>query len=94
MINEHDLNDLVMTALETTGDVPLDIKEQDGQTYLDMKKFLHKYTETVARMLSEQCDQAWYFDAANLIRQSAGIPISVTSDEQLNMKLHPEDDPE
>lgn len=94
MINEHDLNDFVMQALDTTGEVPLGVKEIDGQTYLDMKDFLHRYTETVARILSDQCDKAWYFDAANLIRQSAGIPISVSSDMQLNMKLHPEDDPE
>ena len=94
MINEHDLNDFVTTALETTGDVPLDVKEVDGQTYIDMKVFLHRYTETVARMLSEHCDQAWYFDAANLIRAEVGIPISVMSDEHQNERQHPEDDPE
>jgi hypothetical protein len=94
MINEHDLNDFVTQALETTGDVALDVKEHEGQTVLDMKNFLHKYTETVAKMLSDKCDKAWYFDAANLIRQTAGIPISVSSDIQMSMKLHPEDDPE
>lgn len=94
MINEHDLNDFVMSALTTTGDVNVDVKEQDGQTYLDMKNFLHRYTETVARMLSDQCDQAWYFDAANLIRAEVGIPISISSDEHQNERSHPEDDPE
>lgn len=94
MINEHDLNDFVVQALDTTGEVPLGVTEIDGQTYLDIKSFLHRYTETVARMLSEQCDKAWYFDAANLIRAEVGIPISVMSDEHQNERSHPEDDPE
>ena len=97
MINEHDIKafqDEIWDLLSEEDKV-MDVKTgEDGAQYLDMNNVLTAYTAKVAHLLSQKCDKAWYFDAANLIRQTAGIPISVVSDVQMSMKLHPEDDPE
>lgn len=97
MINEHDIQafqDEVWESLSET-DRKADVKtNEDGTQYLDLQNVFQAYTRKVAELLSQRCDNAWYYDAANLIRQTAGIPVSVTSDVQLSMKLHPEDDPE
>jgi hypothetical protein len=84
MINEHDIKAFRDELKEAITSEPI----QPGEHIMD---FLISKT---ASLLAQKCDKAWYWDAANLIRQTAGIPISVVSDMQLNMKLHPEDDPE
>ena len=97
MINEHDIQafqDEIWDSLSEEDKV-MDVKTgEDGAQYLDMNNVLTAYTKKVAELLSQKCDHAWYYDAANLIRQTAGIPVSIVSDVQLSMKLHPEDDPE
>jgi hypothetical protein len=97
MINEHDIQafqDEIWESLSES-DKKADVKTDDeGNQYLDLNNVLTSYTRKVAELLSQKCDNAWYYDAANLIRQTAGIPVSVSSDVQLSMKLHPEDDPE
>lgn len=97
MINEHDVEAFKDEIWETMSEDEKKVTfktDDSGDTIIDMGDVFTAYTEKMAHILAQKCDKAWYFDAANLIRQSAGIPISVTSDEQLNMKLHPEDDPE
>lgn len=97
MINEHDIQAFQDEIWESLSEQEKEIEiktDAEGNKYLDMNRVLMAYTAKVAHLLSQKCDKAWYFDAANLIRQTAGIPISVTSDVQLSMKLHPEDDPE
>lgn len=97
MINEHDIQAFQDEIWESMSEEErkADVKTaEDGTQYIDLQKVFKAYTQKMAHHLSQKCDKAWYFDAANLIRQTAGIPISVVSDMQLNMKLHPEDDPE
>jgi hypothetical protein len=84
MINEHDIQafrDELRKELR-------DYEPKPSESILDV------LIAKTASLLAQRCDHAWYYDAANLIRQTAGIPVSVTSDVQLSMKLHPEDDPE
>ena len=97
MINEHDIEAFKDEVWQSMA--PEDCKvifktEEDGTTIMELGEVFTAYTKKVAELLSQKCDKAWYYDAANLIRQTAGIPVSVTSDVQLSMKLHPEDDPE
>ena len=97
MINEHDIeafkDEIWQTMSEDEKKVTFKT-EESGDTIIDMGDVFTAYTQKMAEVLSQRCDAAWYYDAANLIRQTAGIPVSVTSDVQLSMKLHPEDDPE
>lgn len=84
MINEHDIEafrDELRKELR-------DYEPKPSESILDV------LISKTASLLAQKCDTAWYWDAANLIRQTAGIPISVVSDTQLSMRLHPEDDPE
>lgn len=78
MINNHDIEAFIDDAMKKMPETPLEMKtEEDGTGVIDFRNFLQNYTETVAKMLSEKCDKAWYFDAANLIRKTTGIPVSL-----------------
>ena len=68
MINEHDLNDLMDQVLQK---MPKEVSDET------LKATLADYTETLCKILAEQCDKAWYYDAANLIRKMTGIPVSL-----------------
>jgi hypothetical protein len=78
MINEHDIKDLIDKVYDRMSEPPtveLNTTE-DGQLALDIRKHMQLYTETLCKLMAEQCDQAWYYDAANLIRKMTGIPVS------------------
>jgi hypothetical protein len=97
MINEHDIEAFKDEIWETMSEDEKKVTfktDESGDTILEMGDVFTAYTQRMAEVLAKQCDQAWHYDAANLIRQTAGIPVSVVSDTQLHMKLHPEDDPE
>jgi hypothetical protein len=70
MLNEHDIKDMSIfeqayKAMPNTG--------------MDINDFVQEYGKTLAKMFAEKCDKAWYYDAANLIRAQAGIPVSCMS---------------
>lgn len=67
MLNEHDIRDL---CLRVKAIMPAVDSKNEAE-------YLQKYTETLCKMLAEQCDKAWYYDAANLIRKMTGIPVSL-----------------
>jgi hypothetical protein len=71
MINEHDIKD--MSIFEEA------YKAMPPQGMTSFNEFVHEYGKTLAKMFAEKCDKAWYYDAANLIRSQAGIPVSCMS---------------
>lgn len=79
MINEHDIKDLidqVYNRMPESSEVELNTNE-NGDLQLDIRKHMQVYTETLCKLMAEQCDKAWYYDAANLIRKMTGIPVSL-----------------
>lgn len=77
MINEHDIKDLTE---EVFAEMPED-------TSSDPMEYLHTYTQTLCKILASKCDQAWYYDAANLIRKNAGIPVSLMASFSVKEKV-------
>jgi hypothetical protein len=81
MINEHDIKDLIDKVYDRMPEQPtVELNTtDDGHLALDIRKHMELYTETLCKLMAEQCDKAWYYDAANLIRKMTGIPVSIVA---------------